>query len=194
MLESCRVISEADCNAIIDGLETISQEIADDRFVWSAALEDVHMNIEARLTEIAGEPGKKLHTARSRNDQVATDMRLFTRDAIDQLQADLTALQYALVDLSEAEADSVMPGPAASASGLRPSPAGLERHAGKRLAAFWRLPQTGRSVRWPLLLSGTGFPVDEHDCRCPGLWGVAAIPWMLCRTGISSSNSAERWR
>ena len=110
MLKSCGIISEADCNTIINGLETISQEIADDRFVWSAALEDVHMNIEARLTEIAGEPGKKLHTARSRNDQVATDMRLFTRDAIDQLQADLTALQYALVDLAEAEADSVMPG------------------------------------------------------------------------------------
>lgn len=110
MLKSCGIISEADCSAIIDGLETISQEIADDRFAWSAALEDVHMNIEARLTEIAGEPGKKLHTARSRNDQVATDMRLFTRDAIDQLQADLTALQHALVDLAEAEADSVMPG------------------------------------------------------------------------------------
>ena len=110
MLKSCGIISEADCNAIIDGLETIAQEIADDRFVWSAALEDVHMNIEARLTEIAGEPGKKLHTARSRNDQVATDMRLFTRDAIDQLQADLTALQQALVDLAEAEAESVMPG------------------------------------------------------------------------------------
>lgn len=110
MLKSCGIISEADCSAIIDGLETISQEIADDRFAWSAALEDVHMNIEARLTEIAGEPGKKLHTARSRNDQVATDMRLFTRDAIDQLQADLTALQHALVDLAEAEAESVMPG------------------------------------------------------------------------------------
>ena len=110
MLKSCGIISEADCSAIIDGLETISQEIADDRFAWSAALEDVHMNIEARLTEIVGEPGKKLHTARSRNDQVATDMRLFTRDAVDQLQADLTALQHALVDLAEAEADSVMPG------------------------------------------------------------------------------------
>ena len=82
MLQSCGIISEADGLAIIDGLDTITQEISAGRFQWSAALEDVHMNIEARLTELVGEPGKKLHTARSRNDQVATDLRLFTRDAI----------------------------------------------------------------------------------------------------------------
>ena len=110
MLQSCGIISEADGQAITDGLETITQEISAGRFQWSAALEDVHMNIEARLTELVGEPGKKLHTARSRNDQVATDLRLFTRDAIDQLQADLTALQRALVELAEGEAESIMPG------------------------------------------------------------------------------------
>jgi len=167
MLKSCGIISEADCNAIIDGLETISQEIADDRFVWSAALEDVHMNIEARLTEIAGEPGKKLHTARSRNDQVATDMRLFTRDAIDQLQADLTALQYALVDLAEAEADSVMPGMTHMQS-AQPVTCGHHLLAwNAMLERDWqRFGDCRKRVNLSPLgvaaLAGTGFPVDRN--------------------------------
>ena len=167
MLKSCGIISEADCNAIIDGLETISQEIADDRFVWSAALEDVHMNIEARLTEIAGEPGKKLHTARSRNDQIATDMRLFTRDAIDQLQADLTALQYALVDLAEAEADSVMPGMTHMQS-AQPVTCGHHLLAwNAMLERDWqRLGDCRKRVNLSPLgvaaLAGTGFPVDRN--------------------------------
>tara|TARA_E500000081_G_scaffold73538_1_gene75178 strand:+ start:135 stop:1520 length:1386 start_codon:yes stop_codon:yes gene_type:complete len=167
MLKSCGIISEADCNTIIDGLETISQEIADDRFVWSAALEDVHMNIEARLTEIAGEPGKKLHTARSRNDQVATDMRLFTRDAIDQLQADLTALQYALVDLAEAEADSVMPGMTHMQS-AQPVTCGHHLLAwNAMLERDWqRFGDCRKRVNLSPLgvaaLAGTGFPVDRN--------------------------------
>ena len=167
MLKSCGIISEADCNAIIDGLETISQEIADDRFVWSAALEDVHMNIEARLTEIAGEPGKKLHTARSRNDQVATDMRLFTRDAIDQLQADLTALQYALVDLAEAEAGSVMPGMTHMQS-AQPVTCGHHLLAwNAMLERDWqRFGDCRKRVNLSPLgvaaLAGTGFPVDRN--------------------------------
>ena len=167
MLKSCGIISEADCIAIIDGLETISQEIADDRFVWSAALEDVHMNIEARLTEITGEPGKKLHTARSRNDQVATDMRLFTRDAIDQLQDDLTALQYALVDLAEAEADSVMPGMTHMQS-AQPVTCGHHLLAwNAMLERDWqRLGDCRKRVNLSPLgvaaLAGTGFPVDRN--------------------------------
>ena len=167
MLKSCGIISEADCNAIIDGLETIAQEIADDRFVWSAALEDVHMNIEARLTEIAGEPGKKLHTARSRNDQVATDMRLFTRDAIDQLQADLTALQQALVDLAEAEAESVMPGMTHMQS-AQPVTCGHHLLAwNAMLERDWqRFGDCRKRVNLSPLgvaaLAGTGFPVDRN--------------------------------
>ena len=167
MLKSCGIISEADCSAIIDGLETISQEIADDRFVWSAALEDVHMNIEARLTEIAGEPGKKLHTARSRNDQVATDMRLFTRDAIDQLQADLTALQHALVDLAEAEADSVMPGMTHMQS-AQPVTCGHHLLAwNAMLERDWqRLGDCRKRVNLSPLgvaaLAGTGFAIDRN--------------------------------
>ena len=167
MLKSCGIISEADCNTIINGLETISQEIADDRFVWSAALEDVHMNIEGRLTEIAGEPGKKLHTARSRNDQVATDMRLFTRDAIDQLQADLTALQYALVDLAESEADSVMPGMTHMQS-AQPVTCGHHLLAwNAMLERDWqRFGDCRKRVNLSPLgvaaLAGTGFPVDRN--------------------------------
>ena len=167
MLKSCGIISEADCNAIIDGLETIAQEIADDRFVWSAALEDVHMNIEARLTEIAGEPGKKLHTARSRNDQVATDMRLFTRDAIDQLQADLTVLQHALVDLAEAEAESVMPGMTHMQS-AQPVTCGHHLLAwNAMLERDWqRFGDCRKRVNLSPLgvaaLAGTGFPVDRN--------------------------------
>ncbi len=167
MLKSCGIISEADCNAIIDGLETIAQEIADDRFVWSAALEDVHMNIEARLTEIAGEPGKKLHTARSRNDQVATDMRLFTRDAIDQLQADLTAMQQALVDLAEAEAESVMPGMTHMQS-AQPVTCGHHLLAwNAMLERDWqRFGDCRKRVNLSPLgvaaLAGTGFPVDRN--------------------------------
>ena len=167
MLKSCGIISEADCSAIIDGLETISQEIADDRFVWSAALEDVHMNIEARLTEIAGEPGKKLHTARSRNDQVATDMRLFTRDAIDQLQADLTALQHGLVDLAEAEAESVMPGMTHMQS-AQPVTCGHHLLAwNAMLERDWqRLGDCRKRVNLSPLgvaaLAGTGFAIDRN--------------------------------
>ena len=167
MLKSCGIISEADCSAIIDGLETISQEIADDRFAWSAALEDVHMNIEARLTEIAGEPGKKLHTARSRNDQVATDMRLFTRDAIDQVQADLTALQQALVDLAEAEAESVMPGMTHMQS-AQPVTCGHHLLAwNAMLERDWqRLGDCRKRVNLSPLgvaaLAGTGFPIDRN--------------------------------
>ena len=167
MLKACGIISEADCHAIIDGLDTIAQEIADDRFAWSAALEDVHMNIEARLTEIAGEPGKKLHTARSRNDQVATDMRLFTRDAIDHLQADLTALQHALIDLAEAEAESVMPGMTHMQS-AQPVTCGHHLLAwNAMLERDWqRFGDCRKRVNLSPLgvaaLAGTGFPVDRN--------------------------------
>ena len=167
MLKACGIISEADCHAIIDGLDTIAQEIADDRFAWSAALEDVHMNIEARLTEIAGEPGKKLHTARSRNDQVATDMRLFTRDAIDQLQADLTALQHALIDLAEAEAESVMPGMTHMQS-AQPVTCGHHLLAwNAMLERDWqRFGDCRKRVNLSPLgvaaLAGTGFPIDRN--------------------------------
>jgi len=110
MLGAQGILSEKETEAIVEGLTTIGKEIDEQSFPWSASLEDVHMNIESRLTELIGDAGKKLHTARSRNDQVATDMRLFVRDAIDELQARITVLQLALVEIAATHADTIMPG------------------------------------------------------------------------------------
>jgi argininosuccinate lyase len=110
MLTKVGVLNEAECTAIIEGLTAIRGEIENGTFEWSIALEDVHMNIEARLTERIGVAGKKLHTGRSRNDQVATDIRLYLRDEIDLIAAELRRLQHGLLDLAEREADSIMPG------------------------------------------------------------------------------------
>ena len=110
MLRSAGVLDDAELQSIEDGLEQIAAEIEDGSFRWSAELEDVHMNIEARLTELIGVTGKKLHTGRSRNDQVATDIRLYLRAAIDDLGAELTRLQRGLVELALANTDTIMPG------------------------------------------------------------------------------------
>jgi len=110
MLARIGVLSAADAAAITAGLEQVRDEIERGAFVWKTELEDVHMNIEARLTEIIGDAGKRLHTGRSRNDQVATDIRLYTRDAIDRLLPLIDTLADGLLGLAEAEADSVMPG------------------------------------------------------------------------------------
>ena len=110
MLARCGVLSEADATAIIDGLAAIAAEIEAGEFPWDPALEDVHMNIEARLTAHIGEAGKRLHTGRSRNDQIATDVRLWLREAIDEATHLLRHFQAGLVNLAEREADTVMPG------------------------------------------------------------------------------------
>ncbi len=110
MLGKVGVLTAADVEAIVTGLAAIGEEIEAGRFVWSTALEDVHMNIEAALTERIGEAGKRLHTGRSRNDQVATDVRLFTRGAIDELLSLTAAVAEALLNLAEQEADSILPG------------------------------------------------------------------------------------
>ncbi|MDH3526201.1 MAG: argininosuccinate lyase [Gammaproteobacteria bacterium] len=110
MLAHVGIITETECNRIVDGLEDIRVDIERGDFAWSVALEDIHMNIEARLIERIGESGKKLHTGRSRNDQVATDLRLYLRDEIDVLCAELGRLQAALLELAEREVDTIMPG------------------------------------------------------------------------------------
>jgi argininosuccinate lyase len=110
MLAKVGVLTAAEADKIVKGLEGILADIERNDFSWLDALEDVHMNIEARLTERIGEVGKKLHTARSRNDQVATDIRLYLRDGIDALQAELRTLRAALIDLAEQEAETIMPG------------------------------------------------------------------------------------
>ena len=110
MLAKVGVLSEAERDSIIEGLEAIRAEIEAGQFDWRVDLEDVHMNIEARLTERIGITGKKLHTGRSRNDQVATDIRLWLREEIDIIVAELERLQRGLLDQAEQHAEVIMPG------------------------------------------------------------------------------------
>ena len=110
MLAHCGILTEQERDDIIRGLTQISAEIASGEFVWSIKQEDVHMNIEARLTDLIGIAGKKLHTGRSRNDQVATDIRLYMRHEINQISAQLTRLQHAILNLAEQHFDTIMPG------------------------------------------------------------------------------------
>jgi len=110
MLTSVGVLTEEEYQQIINGLADIQAKIDAGDFPWSIALEDVHMNIEAELTKRIGITGKKLHTGRSRNDQVATDIRLWLRNEIDVIAAEITRLQQGLVGLAEQEADTIMPG------------------------------------------------------------------------------------
>ncbi|MEK9796490.1 MAG: argininosuccinate lyase, partial [Alphaproteobacteria bacterium] len=110
MLVAQGILSAEDGEAIEAGLDTISREIETGEFSFSTALEDIHMNIESRLRELIGDAAGRLHTARSRNDQVATDFRLWVRDEIDHVDAALKALQAALLDKAEANAGTIMPG------------------------------------------------------------------------------------
>jgi argininosuccinate lyase len=110
MLAARGIIGQADCDAILSGLDHIGEEIASGGFAFKTELEDIHMNIEARLAELIGPAAGRLHTARSRNDQVATDFRLWLRDAIDQLEGDLKALQAALIDRAAEHTETILPG------------------------------------------------------------------------------------
>jgi argininosuccinate lyase len=110
MLHTIGVLDDAELASIVAGLEDIQEEIERGEFDWSVSLEDVHMNIESRLIERIGDTGKKLHTGRSRNDQVATDIRLYLRDAIDALVATQTGLLGAIADLAEKHTQTILPG------------------------------------------------------------------------------------
>jgi argininosuccinate lyase len=167
MLAAVGVLSAADLAAIEHGLAQVADEIRAGTFVWSSDREDVHMNIEARLTELVGDPGKRLHTGRSRNDQVATDVRLYVRDAIDGLFDLVRALQRVLLDLAEKHADVVMPGfthlqvaqPVTFGHHLMAYFEMLNRDA-SRLADCRK-----RANRLPLgaaALAGTSFPIDRQ--------------------------------
>ena len=110
MLAAQGILSAQDHRAIVQGLADVAAEIESGTFEWKVELEDVHLNIEARLTQLVGDAGKRLHTGRSRNDQVATDVRLWLLGEIDAILGLLTALQRALVDLAAANADVILPG------------------------------------------------------------------------------------
>lgn len=110
MLAKVGILSDKEFSDIERGLNTIRQQIEKGEFQWDESLEDVHMNIEAKLVELIGDSGKKLHTARSRNDQVATDLRLYLREYVEEICKSLSVLQHALVKLAAAESATIMPG------------------------------------------------------------------------------------
>ncbi|AKH21061.1 argininosuccinate lyase [Sedimenticola thiotaurini] len=110
MLAKAGILTVEERDTIIAGLQQIQAQIEAGQFEWSVELEDVHMNVESRLTSAIGDAGKKLHTGRSRNDQVATDVRLYLRDEIETIRAEILRLQQALLDKAEQEADTIMPG------------------------------------------------------------------------------------
>ncbi len=110
MLQKIGILSKTECEQIVAGLRDIQSEIESGNFNWQVALEDVHMNIESRLIELIGNTGKKLHTGRSRNDQVATDIRLYLRAAVDELVQLETSLLNEMINLAEQHSDTIMPG------------------------------------------------------------------------------------
>ena len=180
MLAHVGIISAAECTDIVAGLECILADIEAGNFTWSVALEDIHMNIEARLIERIGETGKKLHTGRSRNDQVATDLRLYLRDEIDSLCHALTRLQTALVDIAEREADTIMPG-FTHLQVAMPVSFGHHMLAWEAMLArdHQRLLDVRKRVNiMPLgaaALAGTGFPIDrEYTAGLLGFDSIAA--------------------
>ena len=167
MLARVGVLSDAERDAIVAGLGEIAEEIARGDFAWSVPLEDVHMNIEARLTDKIGITGKKLHTGRSRNDQVATDIRLFLRDEIDVVDAELTRLREGLIELAGREADTIMPG-FTHLQTAQPVTFGHHLLAWQEMVARdqQRLADCRRRVNvMPLgaaALAGTTYPIDRH--------------------------------
>ena len=178
MLAEVGVIDPGERDAIVEGLRGIESDIEAGRFEWSSSLEDVHMNIEAALTERIGEAGKKLHTGRSRNDQVATDLRLYARAETDAVVRALRRLRGAFLDLAEREADTVMPGfthlqsaqPITFGHHVLAWHAMLERDT-ERFADARR-----RINRLPLgaaALAGTSYPIDPRiTARLLGFEGL----------------------
>ncbi len=110
MLARQGIISKSEADAIVDGLKSVEREISDGEFKWRPELEDIHMNIERRLFELIGEPALRLHTARSRNDQVALDVRMYAKDALSEILTALYDLRWNLVSLAERNPDAPMPG------------------------------------------------------------------------------------
>jgi len=167
MLARQKILSAKDVAAIVKGLDAVRREIEGGGFVFRAELEDIHMNVESRLAELIGEPAKRLHVARSRNDQVALDFRLWVRGACDRADAALREFQRALIDKAEKHAGAVMPG----FTHLQPAqPVTFGHHlmayvemAGRDRARF--ADARHRLNECPLgaaALAGTSFPIDRH--------------------------------
>ncbi|MEX1306382.1 MAG: argininosuccinate lyase [Rhodovibrionaceae bacterium] len=167
MLAQQGILSAEDGAAIVEGLDRVAAEIEAGSFAFSAALEDIHMNVEARLKALIGEAAGRLHTARSRNDQVATDFRLWVRGAIDSLDAQARDLQAALLDQAADEADTVMPGythlqaaqPVTFGHHLLAYVEMLGRDRGRLADARRRLNECPLGAA---ALAGTSFPIDRE--------------------------------
>ncbi len=168
MLAQRGIIAQEDATAIVKGLDQIRVEIERGTFIFSRDLEDIHMNVEARLKELIGEPAGRLHTARSRNDQVATDFRLWVRDAIDGLDEGLKGFQLALLDKAAAHAGSVMPG-FTHLQTAQPVTLGHHLMAYVEMAARDRArfasarTRTNESPLGSAALAGTSFPIDRDQ-------------------------------
>ncbi|MCZ8101947.1 MAG: argininosuccinate lyase [Burkholderiales bacterium] len=167
MLAKQEIVTAADASAIDAGLAAVHAEIEAGQFTFSRSLEDIHMNVEARLAEIVGPAAGRLHTARSRNDQVATDMRLWVRDTVDQLDEQLGDLQQALADKALAFAGAVMPG-FTHLQSAQPTTFGhhllayvemLGRDRGRLQDARRRMNECPLGAA---ALCGTSFPIDRH--------------------------------
>ena len=179
MLAKVGVLTNDERDTVIAGLQSIEKEIENGQFVWSTELEDVHMNIEARLTEQVGIVGKKLHTGRSRNDQVATDIRLWLRDETDVILAELTRLQQGLLGLAENYADTIMPG-FTHLQTAQPVTFGHHMLAWFEMLSrdYERLVDCRkRTNRMPLgsaALAGTTYPIDrELTCELLGFEAIS---------------------
>ncbi len=167
MLNKVGVLSDTEFDEIQAGLDNILQQIEAGTFEWSEQLEDVHMNIEKRLTDDIGATGKKLHSGRSRNDQVATDLRLYTREAIDRIIEDIRAFQSTLLGLAEAEAETIIPGythlqpaqPITLGHHLMAWFEMLDRDRTRFIDARKRLNQSPLGAA---ALAGTSFPIDRQ--------------------------------
>ncbi len=167
MLQASGILTEADVTAITGGLKTIQAEIESGAFTFSRSLEDIHMNIESRLKDLIGPAAGRLHTARSRNDQVATDMRLWVRDTVDEIDQQIGDVQMALAEKAAAFAGAVMPG-FTHLQSAQPVTFGhhclayvemLQRDRGRFMDARSRMNECPLGAA---ALAGTSFPIDRH--------------------------------
>ena len=168
MLAACNIVSSADADKIAQGLDTIASEIESGTFVFSRALEDIHMNVEARLAELIGPVAGRLHTARSRNDQIALDFRMWVKQSAEQVVDGLTAFMAALLEKAEAHADTIMPGfthlqtaqPVTFGHHMLAYVEMIVRDKSRFEDAIERMNECPLGTA---ALAGTGFPIDRHQ-------------------------------
>ena len=196
MLGAQGIIGVDDLASIKRGLGQVRAEIEAGTFEWKLDLEDVHLNIEARLTQLVGDAGKRLHTGRSRNDQVATDVRLWLRDEITTIAALLVELQRALVEVADANADVILPGfthlqvaqPVSFGHHLLAYVEMFSRD-GERMADVFR--RTNRLPLGAAALTGTSYPLDrERVARTLGMVDSEGQP-CVCQNSLDAVSDRD---